>query len=469
MYHLKNLVNKGAIALWLGLCLNQLGTPALAAEQSEAQSQLDSSYQGSVDATSYPLVPPLSECRSKPQSITVYEYDKTPLGDRQPFLLIHGLRGEYYQGFRWNELIRHFQAHDQFSKKYKLYLARYDSLNSLSQTVPLMRNAINQLYQSAARRPLSVMALSIGGNLVYEAMLDANTDSEVKLLVALGTPFHGSPLFSPDWFKYSLYKNWQSPFTRMDHALAYRLYFARNPNLLKDFAWDNCDNAIPDAGRFTSLLPFGPRGELEADKAANKTLFAVAEKPFDRKKIVAYSGYLSSPYLLSKPGRIFARTIMAPYDFCTIELPSHMLREDPVLKMLDRQIAAIRTTTASAQLAGTNFVYGLNDGITPLVSALFLPAKACASQAYAREPNIGKIKDGLDVRAARVFRDIDHLAFIGGGKGARKIKRVFKDELHPELGAHGLFDWMIFDINQISDNTSQIAREADSERAQPQD
>src|SRR6516162_8685145 len=169
MYHLKNLVNKGAIALWLGLCLNQLGTPALAAEQSEAQSQLDSSYQGSVDATSYPLVPPLSECRSKPQSITVYEYDKTPLGDRQPFLLIHGLRGEYYQGFRWNELIRHFQAHDQFSKKYKLYLVRYDSLSSLEQTVPLMRNAIAQLYENANRRPLSVMALSIGGNLVYEA------------------------------------------------------------------------------------------------------------------------------------------------------------------------------------------------------------------------------------------------------------------------------------------------------------
>ncbi|PWT99797.1 MAG: hypothetical protein C5B53_04945, partial [Candidatus Melainabacteria bacterium] len=104
MYHFKNLVKKTAIALGLGLCLNQFGTIALAGQQSPAQSQVTSSYQGNVDATSYPLVPPLADCRSKPESITIYENDRTPLGDRQPFLLVHGLRGEYYQGFRWSEL-----------------------------------------------------------------------------------------------------------------------------------------------------------------------------------------------------------------------------------------------------------------------------------------------------------------------------------------------------------------------------
>lgn len=470
MYHLKNLINTTAVASLLGLCFSQFVPSATCAalKQSSAQSQA-SSYQAGVDATDFPLVPPRRECRSKPVSITIYETDRTPLGDRQPFLLVHGLRGEYYQGFRWSDLIHHFQERDQFAKKYKLYLVRYDSLGSLSQTVPLMRNAITRLYESAAKRPLSVMALSIGGNLVYEAMLDSDTDRKVKTLVALGTPFHGSPLFSADWFKYSLYKNWQSPFTRMDHALAYRLYFARNPNLQKDYAWDNCDNAIPDAGRFASLLPFGPRGELNAENAANKTLASAAEAAFDRKKIIAYSGYLSNPYLLSKARRLFAQTILTPYDFCTIELPSHMGKEDPVLKMLDRQIAAIRPTSASAQLADTKFVYALNDGITPLISALFVPTKACPSQAYATEANIGKVKDAVNVGTARVFRNIDHLAFIGGGKGGRRVKKAFKDELNPELGAHNLFDWMIFDITKGNSVLSEIAREADNAESTPQD
>jgi len=79
------------------------------------------------------------------------------------------------------------------------------------------------------------------------------------------------------------------------------------------------------------------------------------------------------------------------------------------------------------------------------------------------------VKKALDVGTARVFRNIDHLAFIGGGKRARKIKSAFKDELNPELAERGIFDWMLFDIGQCDDNMSQIAREEGASKATPED
>ena len=370
MYHPKKLVNTAQLALLVSLSVNHIwATTASEAEEHKSRgAQVVSSHQASVESNSYPLIPARRDCRNKPQDIRIYECDTASLGNRTPFLLVHGLRGEYYHGFRWDALIRHFEKNDQFSKRFKLYVVRYDSLASLKQTVPLMKAAISDLYATAARRPLVVMALSIGGNLVYEAMLDRDIDPKVGLLVTLGTPFHGTPLFCPDWFKYSMYKNFQMPWTRIDHAVAYKLYFRRNPNLLTNFGWDNCDNAIPEAGQFASLLPLGPRGNLTVDGTVNKDLLNLPDKSFDRKKLIAYSGYLLNPYLPKGRATQIKSTLMAPYDFCTIELPSHLGREQPVLKMLDRQIAGVRTNEVLANRANTRFVYGLNDGITPLAS-----------------------------------------------------------------------------------------------------
>lgn len=469
MYHPKNLVHTACLALLLALYLNQIFmTTACLAGQTA--SGIPSLQQASVESTSYQLVPSRRDCRNKPSKITLYESDTTPLGDRRPFLLVHGLRGEYYHGFRWDALVNHFQANEQFSKTYKIYLARYDSLAPLSETVPLMKGTIADLYGSASKRPLTVMALSIGGNLVYEAMLDRDTDSRVDYLFTLGTPFRGSPLFCADWFKYSLYKNFSLPLTRIDHAVAYRLYFGRNPNLLKDYGWDNCDKSIPDVGRFASLLPFGPRGNLIAENAENKQLSNLPDKNFDKKKLVTYSGYLLNPFLLPKGKRLIASVLLAPYDFCTIELMAHLGKEEPVLKMLDRQIAGIRPNASAAQRANCRFVYALNDGITPLASALFLPAKVVASQPLAKESDIAKIKDSTDVGRARVFRNIDHLAFIGGARPSKRAKfKPLPDELNPDTKSLGIFDWMLSDIAQHDADKSRLARQDTANKTTPAD
>jgi hypothetical protein len=302
--------------------------------------------------------------------------------------------------------------------------------------------------------------LSIGGNLVFDAMLDPEVDRKIRMLMTLGTPFHGSPLFSSDWFKYGLYKSPTLPLTRIDRAIAYHFYFRRNPNLLKDYPWDNCDSAIPNIGHFASLLPFGPKGDLTADTAENKALNAFADSNFDRKKLIAYSGYLLNPYLLPQPARFISSRLMAPLSLIKIEIPSHMGKEHPVLKMLNRHIATVVANKQASTHAKTKFVYGLNDGIAPLSSALFIASKYTYEQPVAQECDIAKIKDVIDVRTARVFRNIDHLSFIDNNRRVFATNSTVHDELNRGAGRRDIFNWMLLDISQCQDGDSRLAKEA---------
>ncbi len=427
-----------------------LGEVNLLTAASEAQSP--------GTGTTFPLIIKRGACRHRPSKLAIYQYDNKPLGDRMPFLLVHGLRGEYYYVFRWEKLIKRFKANQEFARQYKIYMTRYDTIVPLSETIPQLRSAINDLYQAAHKRPIRVLALSIGGNLVFEAMHDQKTNDQIKLLMTLGTPFHGSPLFCSDWIQYGMFKNPSTPVTRVDHSIAYRLYFHRNPSLLNDYRWDDCDGSIPNIGPFASSLPFGPSGDLTVESTLNKHLVSLNSENFDKKKLITYGGYILNPYLLPERERIIEDTIMAPYTLATISVPAHLAREHPVLKMLNRQIDTIITTPETAKRAGTPFVYDLNDGITPLASALFLNPEFLAAQGVAKETDIAKLRTNTDVHTARVFRNIDHLTFIDGFRPIPAIPSM-RDELNPEAGTRDIFNWMLWDIAQSSEPTECLARD----------
>jgi hypothetical protein len=430
-----------------------------AASLGEVNSITSSSITPSTNQeVTFPLVLRRGACRHRPNKTIIYQYDNKPLGDRRPFLLVHGLRGEYYYVFRWEKLIKRFKANADFARQYKIYLLRYDTVASVNDAIPQFRSAVNELYQATHKRPISVLALSIGGNLVFDAMHDKQTNDRIKLLMTLGTPFHGSPLFCSDWIQYGMYKNASTPFTRVDHSLAYRLYFHRNPTLLKDYRWDNCDDSIPNIGPFASALPFGPAGNLTVQNSLNDQLVSINSQGFDRKKLVTYSGYILNPYLLPDAERFIEDAIMAPYTLATISVPAHLAREHPVLKMLNREIDTIVATPEAVKRARTPFVFDLNDGITPLSSALFLNPEICKSQGLSKESDIAKLRNLTDVRTARIFRNIDHLTFIDGFRPVPAIPSM-RDELNPEAGSRDIFNWMLLDIAQSSDSTEQLARD----------
>jgi hypothetical protein len=301
------------------------------------------------------------------------------------------------------------------------------------------------LSDDCEHRPITIIALSLGGNLVYEGMLDKNTDSAIRLVLTLGTPFRGSPLFTRNWVQYSIYKNFAMPWTRVDHSLAFRFYFHHNPNLEKDLPWDNTDKGIPDVGRFYSLLPLGPKGNLTPANSENKYLAGVNERPFDKKKLVTYSGYLINPYMKSESKRVAESTLLAPYTILSMKLPAHFAREHAVLKMLNCVIGSVVAAKPAISEAKTQCLYQLNDGITPVNSALFLPDEAFKTKAISSESSLSKIKGLADVKRARVFRNIDHLTYIDGIRPARGSS-LLRDELNPDAGSKQIFGWMLADI-----------------------
>jgi hypothetical protein len=399
------------------------------------------------------------ELKHKPSAVRIYEYDRKPLGNRSPFLLVHGLRGEYWSDFRWTKVIKKFTSDEQFDSQYKVYLVRYDSTAPLEKTVPEFRDALSNLYQFADQRQVTAMALSLGGNLVYEGMLDPKTNDRIKLVLTMGTPFRGSPLFSANWVKYSMYKNLCFPWTRVDHSIAYDLYFAKNRNLQQDLGWDDVDKTVPEIGKFASLLPLGPKGDLTVADTTNERLLNLERENFNKKKLIAYGSYLLNPYMLPDSARFVETTVMAPYTMIFMKVPAHLAREHPVLKLLNKQISSTVPSAVAAEQARTKFVYQLNDGITPVTSALFLPSQVCNE--VRRESDLAKVKDAVDVRLARVFRNADHLTFIDGYRPIHAPVAI-RDELNPSERPKQIFDWMLTDIMNATSNQNTLAKETNA-------
>lgn len=419
---------------------------------------------------SFDLLPAGKKLRKSPEDVFIYEYNETPLGNRQPLLLVHGLRGEFYPYFRWQKVAEHFKSNSDFDKNYKIYLCRYPTLVRLEKVTPKFAAAVHKLYSACNNKPITCVALSMGGNLIYESMLDPSVEPEIASVIALGTPFHGSPLFSANWMQYSIYKRLSMPWTRIDHSLALKLYFDNNKNLLQDLSWDDSDNAIPDVGKFRSKLPFGPKGVLTYQDTVNTRLREINEKHRRVKsKFITYGGYLHNPYEGPTSLRYIENIAFYPIALCTVKLPAHFAREHPALRMLNRDIAAVDVRKEWKENGKSPFLYTLNDGITPLSSALFLPEDLLKKTALVSEHELPRLCGKTDVKLARVFGNIDHLTYIDGYRPLTELTKM-KDELNPELQEKDIFSWMLDDVlslrkESVADEEPKLSEdEASSDR-----
>jgi len=435
MYHPAKSIRHGSLVLWLMACLLlSFSTQSKAVQSVQSASELP-----------FPVLP-RGKLTDKPIQMTLYQYDDKLLGRRTPLLLVHGLKAECWPYLRWQHLVKHLSANPEFTNKYKIFFARYDSSASLDKMAEQLQAKIAQLYAAGGQTPITILALSMGGNITYESMLNRDTDKQVRLVLAMGTPFHGSPLFTADWLQYGIYKRNRCPLARIDRSVAYRLYFGHKKNLLYDLRWDNCDQSIPDLGHFASLLPFGPHGNLTAASTNNQELAATNQKIVDKRKIIAYSGYLPNFYQWRPTAGTIARAVMLPYNILTITVPVYLGAEHHVLKMLNRQISSVPITQAAAKHAGSKYLFAWNDGITPVISALFLPDCYCTTQSIAHQSDLARIKPLLDVGKARVFRNIDHLTYLDGYRPIT-LPAAMCDELNPEAGKRDIFSWILFDLD----------------------
>jgi pimeloyl-ACP methyl ester carboxylesterase len=390
-------------------------------------------------------LPNVKDIKNEPDKVYVYKVDDTPLGNRQPLLLVHGLRGELWPNkFRYEKLVAFLAANPRFNERYKIFLARYNSYLPLAPVSEEFKQTIHGLSQQAGGKKVSIVALSMGGNIVAQAMTDATTDACVDRVLTLGTPFHGSPLFTSSWMQLSMMRWHKTPFTQLDTALPYHIYFSKHTNLLADLNWDDSDSMIPDVGDFRVWFR---RGEQHLSPRASRNLDVLkfnADGKINKKKFIVYGGYLQMA-ASQGPEPWWRGALRAPSWFTTTIVPEHAGKEHAVLRSLNVQMAHALVPPTASKTTAEGYVYGLNDGITPLTSSLFLPNDAMKKLVVNNQNAVNGLKGITDVGRARVFAGIDHLTFIDqynphGGSD------VLKDQLSDAEPGKTIFSWILDDL-----------------------
>jgi len=387
---------------------------------------------GERDIWSVSALIPDRAIKSTPKTLEIYQYDKSPLGSRQPLLLVHGLLGEFHPFFRWQELAQYLNSDQAFQNRYKIYLARYNSRLSLREITGQFKLA---LRHRAPAGGLTIIAISLSGKIIRHAMQDQAVDQSISKVLTLGAFFRGSPLFCSNWMQQSIRKRHLSPLIRLDRSLGYKLYFARHKNLLADYAWDNVDGQMP-GGKLS-------QSKAALDLAANvptHTQSSDENKHSSDHKFVVYAGYLHNQYIPRAHSAVY-NFLLSPVTFASTTFPAQLGREHPALRYLDSFIAG-----AVPKTAGSNkIIYPLNDGISPISSSLLLTDDFVASHVLENEASIKEVVGHSTAKKARLFDNIDHLTFIEGHRPAGSAQNL-TDLLAQTEQPHSMFAWILRDL-----------------------
>lgn len=381
--------------------------------------------------TSFALVPP-KRFELAPQAAEIYEYDRTALGDREAVLLVHGLIGEFHPLFRWQELAKYLSRNHEFQKRYKIYLVRYNTHTSLKNMTEDLGQAI---IKTAPPGGLNIVAISLSGAVLRNAMKDERVNKSVKKVITMGAFFRGSPLFCTEWMAMSIKKRHISPFYRADRLLAYKIYFALHKQLVSDFSWDNVDGQMP-ADILDKVVS---RTASSRTKESNPQIST--KLPGDHKFIV-YAGYLHNQYVPEHQGKA-KKTLLAPFKFLDTTLPMHFGLEHPALRYINNMIA----DAVPGKGDPNKVIYPLNDGISPVSSSLLLTDEFMANTdlSFCDKASMQSFGQHTYAKKARLFEDADHLTFIEAKRPSGSDQNV-EDVLNQSEKPRPVFDWIIKDL-----------------------
>jgi len=368
---------------------------------------------------------PKNKIKSVPKKVEIYQYDETPIGDRKPLLLVHGLLGEYHPMFRWKELSEYLSEKPDFQKRYKIYSTRFNTKLSLKEITEEFRTSLRDHF---AKGEVTIVAISLAGTVVRNSMKDPSVNKLVSKVITLGSFFRGSPLFCADWMRQTIKQRYPSPLSKIDHLLGYRLYFARHKNLQRDYAWDNSDGQMP------------PQKKSHKEKIETPTVSVTdQEQTAIDHKFFVYAGYLHNKYAPREHG-VIRQILTTPFSFFKTTLPTHLDREHPALRFLNDLIAK-----SVPKSVPEDIIYPLNDGISPISSSMLL------TNEFAARPDINKMNDLTLIKAntnagkARLFDNIDHLTYIERNRPIGSSDKV-TDKLSTNEEPRKIFDWILKDL-----------------------
>lgn len=203
------------------------------------------------------------------------------------------------------------------------------------------------------------------------------------------------------------------------------------------------------------MFPFGPSGILSVAADANTRINKLnLEHPADKTKFITYAGYLKNVPIEKKGLLSGVRYFLfVNYLYPSAILPTIISDKHRLLRIINSESS--RMVCKQEPGSQRYYAYAMNDGVTPIISALFLPNSYCQDHHFTDEDSLKYLPAALDVSKARVFRDVDHISFVDGVHPFFKSGLV-EDKLHPNEAKRTIFDWILSDLMEKAPHAGEL-------------
>ncbi len=372
----------------------------------------------------------------------IFQFDSEPLGDRIPVIMIPGRAEEFQHNAWWKDLQNDMEDQDAFVQNYKPYVYIYDSSQELDVQAGEFVAEVKRHFKYLSKdRPMVLVTYSLGGLIAQEALKDPEIEQRTQRVFAIAVPFHGSPLFDPDWF--TQYMKHPSPIRTLWDRFLYRTYLFNKSNLTRGLKWDNFDSSKPMFDR-----------ELTGDQVTSH-IDTYAESDHTgvfKRRLIIYASYLENSYTHSNqpyqkrklPWYVMNNSVKLPKELVGTVLPFYGFTVHSVFTYMNHQLSNIPTYTPEHPEGKNTHLYRFNDGAIPLSSMLYLPAR---SAPY--DDDLEGLIQALDIPQdrVRIFVNLDHMHI--GSYSLFDSRLRSKDILHPELGERPPNQWVVYDLIQM--------------------
>lgn len=309
------------------------------------------------------------------EKITLNPVDSTPLGYRTPLVLVHGNNMENENQFGWRRYLKEFKNDRAFQRRYKVYLLSWDSSYPNAYNGLAMGYLVDNLPE-LQNKNITIMAHSRGGIIARYFMnqytvRNGNRQGQlggekVNWLVTLATPHRGSPAADEIWDRFSFdYNHWDLTAFSLC-SVSFSDWFFKDS--YKFLLWDDVDNELTnEEATWDSACNLGNYTAYLMSNATDLRMLNQNERYYN--KIIAFGSNNYDAKVISLP---YIQILTANNTDLTSTL-RHML-----LTQSSRLIAKMPIIPNGYQdgngveIDGSYRPFQANDGMVPLISALFL-------------------------------------------------------------------------------------------------
>jgi len=407
-------------------------------------------------------------------------YDDTPLDSRTPLILVHGIASYASDSFHWGSFLNYAAKKPDFQTKYKVYLYHYDSSCSVPAISKDLQKNLKEFIGGLNGRNIKILAYSEGGLLTRNALQDPYLDAHTLEVLAIATPFHGSPLANPAWIQQQVKTENAFSLVRMGQKIGYKITRHKFPTFKEDFRWDNFDGAIPMAdyikangpltktdytlAKKTQFVTYGSYFGMGVDSAVMQKALGL-KNPTPREKLsmgnlfrvkhlmfslirnnigrLPLAGALTHPAEKNIASNNNAQLVETPLN--TAITLNAVAGDAPPHKAAERLSKALSKDSKPAVSEAVSMMM-FNDGISPISSTLWLGryTQGANGSTISVDNLWSALKSLKGGRQARLFSGLDHRNWMDGT--TRTGQPLIQDLLNPDEPPRTVFEWIVYDL-----------------------